>query len=115
MFKLRCATSAQLYDRAGEAVGDGSFGVALAGCARDDGEADLPDACTDAAPFVTALRDAPEPVRVEEGVSISDCLARDSSTGDVQAVGAVLLESAQRLGEGGDGVALGYLVGAPSP
>ena len=86
--------------------------LALAGCARDDGEAELPDACTgDAAPFVAALRDAPDPVRIE-GVSISDCLARDSSTGDVQAVGGVLLDSAQTLAGERDAVALGYLVGA---
>ena len=83
-----------------------------AGCARDDGEADLPDACTDdAAAFVAALGDAPEPVRVE-GVAISDCLARNSSTGEVQAVGATLLGAAQQLGEDRNAVALGYLVGA---
>ena len=86
--------------------------AALAGCARDDGEAELPEACTGSADaFVTALRAAPEPVLVD-GVRLSDCLARDSSTADVQAVGAVLLESAQGLGEERDAEGLGYLVGA---
>ena len=86
--------------------------LALAGCARDDGEAELPDACTGSADaFVAALQSAPEPVLVDD-VRISDCLAKDSSTGDVQAVGVVLVETAQRLARDGDRIALGYLVGA---
>jgi hypothetical protein len=84
----------------------------LAGCARDDGEADLPEACTDSADaFVTALDAAPEPVLIDD-IRISECLAKDSSTGDVQAVGVVVLEAAQRLSRERDAVALGYLVGA---
>jgi hypothetical protein len=87
--------------------------LALAGCAPDDGEAELPDACTGPADaFIAALRSAPEPAYLDDDVRISDCLARDSSAGEVQAVGGVLLETAQRLGSEGDAVALGYLVGA---
>jgi hypothetical protein len=87
-------------------------GLALAGCARDDGEADLPDACgSDSAVFADALRAAPSPVRVA-GVPLSDCLARNASAGEVQAVGATFLEAAQRLGGERDAVGLGYLVGA---
>lgn len=89
-----------------------ALGLALAGCARDDGEADLPEACgSDAAVFADALRTAPSPVRVDE-VPVSDCLARNASAGDVQAVGATFLATAQQLGEDRDAVALGYLVGA---
>ena len=86
--------------------------LALAGCARDDGKAELPEPCTGSADaFVAALESAPEPVLVDD-VRISDCLAKDSTTGDVQAVGVVFLDTAQRLGREGDAVALGYLVGA---
>ena len=89
-----------------------ALGLALAGCARDDGEADLPDACgSDAAVFADALHAAPSPVRVA-GVPLADCLARDASAGEVQAVGATFLEAAQRLGREGDAAGLGYLVGA---
>jgi hypothetical protein len=85
---------------------------AAAGCARDDGEGELPPPCeSDAAAFADALGAAPSPVRVD-GVPLSDCLARNASAGDVQAVGATFLETAQQLGEKRDAVALGYLVGA---
>ena len=89
-----------------------ALGLALAGCARDDGEADLPEACESAAAvFADALRAAPSQVRVD-GVPLSDCLVRNASAGDVQAVGATFLGTAQQLGEDRDAVALGYLVGA---
>jgi hypothetical protein len=85
--------------------------LALAGCSRDQ-EADLPAACrSEPAVFAAALRAAPGPVRVD-GVSLSECLAKDSSVGDVQAVGVAFLEAAQRLGRERDLTALGYLVGA---
>jgi hypothetical protein len=85
--------------------------VAVAGCSREQ-EADLPAAChSEPGVFASALRAAPDRVRVD-GVSLSSCLAKDSSTGDVQAVGFALLGAAQQLGREGDPVALGYLVGA---
>ena len=85
--------------------------LVAAGCARDH-EAELPAACTRSpAAFVDSLATAPATVRIE-GTAISDCLAKDSSVGDVQAVGAILLETAQALGRERDAVALGYLVGA---
>ena len=86
--------------------------LVAAGCARDDGEADLPAACrSDAATFAGALGAAPSPVRVDS-VAISECLAKDSSAGEVQAVGFELLSAAQRLGEERRALPLGYLVGA---
>jgi hypothetical protein len=109
---LERATSAQLYDRGVHRLAAVLIVLAVAGCARDDGEADLPSACrSDAAAFVSALSAAPSPVRLD-GVAISDCLAKDSSQGDVQLVGSVLLSAAQRLGEERQALPLGYLVGA---
>jgi hypothetical protein len=87
--------------------------LALAGCAREQ-EEDLPAACTRPDTLRAALHSAPEPVRVE-GAPLSDCLTRDASAGDVQTVGFAFLETAQRLGEEEDAVALGYLVGALRP
>jgi hypothetical protein len=86
--------------------------AAAAGCSREDGEAKLPAACeSEPSAFVSALRAAPAPVRVE-GVAISDCLPSNASVGDGQLVGSALLETAQRLGEEGRALPLGYLVGA---
>jgi hypothetical protein len=85
--------------------------LVAAGCSRDDGEAELPSACeSGASAFVAALAAAPDAVRIE-GVPISDCLAHDASVGDVQLVGSALVEAAQRLGEEGRALPLGYLVG----
>jgi hypothetical protein len=77
--------------------------IALVGCGRDDGEAEVPAHCKDAATVTAAA--------VDQG-SISDCLAKDSSVGDVQLVGAAMLAAAQQLGDEGNELALGYLVGA---
>jgi hypothetical protein len=86
--------------------------LAAGGCSRDDGRADLPSACrSDATAFTDALGAAPDLVRVD-GVAISECLAKDSSAGDVQAVGLELLSAARRLGEERRALPLGYLVGA---
>jgi hypothetical protein len=73
--------------------------VLAAGCAREQ-EASLPGYCTSAA----ALRSPPAP--------LSDCFAKDSSPGDVQAVGAAFLDAARGLVKERDARALGYLVGA---
>jgi hypothetical protein len=109
---LERATSAQLYDRGVKGLAAILAVLVVAGCARDDGDAELPSACrSDAAAFTDALAAAPDPVRVD-GVPISDCLAKDSSQGEVQLVGEALLGAAQRLGEERQAVALGYLVGA---
>ena len=109
---LERATCAQLYDRAvHRAIALSALALA-AGCGRDDGEAELSAPCrSDAAEFADALRAAPGPVRID-GVPISDCLAKDASVGDVQAVGFELLSAAQRLGEARRALPLGYLVGA---
>ncbi len=87
--------------------------AAAGGCAREGVEgAALPAPCEQpAAAWVRALESAPHPVRVD-GVPISDCLGKDSSAGDVQLVGSMVVEAARQLGEERRPVALGYLVGA---
>jgi hypothetical protein len=97
--------------------------VALtAACARHTGSDSSPAACTDgsAAARVASLRaalaKAPAPVHLADGTSISDCLAHDADSGDIQNVGAMLLTLTQQLVDGGHGrrsqVELGYLAGA---
>ena len=85
-------------------------GLALAGCARNAHEGEVPAGCTDPALVSKALSAAPAPVRVE-GAPLSDCFGKDADAGDVQVVGAAFLESAQRLGRERDAVGLGYLLG----
>ena len=84
-------------------------GLALAGCSRDAHESDIPAGCSDAAAVTEALSAAPSPVRVD-GAPLSECFGKDADAGDVQVVGAAVLESAQRLATERDAVALGYLV-----
>lgn len=92
--------------------------VALAGCSQDDEGA--PAACAgDPETITDALENAPEPVRLEGGVAISDCFARDGDAGHLQTIGFTLTEAVTRLArearsdpEGQEAVELGYLIGA---
>lgn len=63
-----------------------------------------------------ALRSAPSPVRLSDGTRISDCLAHDADSGDIQNVGLMLLTLTQRLAGGKQDqrslLELGYVVGA---
>jgi hypothetical protein len=61
--------------------------------------------------YVRELDGAPGEVRIND-VRISDCLAKDASTADVQRVGATLVETARQLAERRRAEPLGYLVGA---
>jgi hypothetical protein len=89
----------------------------LGGCT--EGEERIPAACTGGPAEVrAALRDAPEPVRVE-GTRLSDCLVEGASGAELQAVGnsfvqsaAALAPAARRNPDGRAAVELGYLVGA---
>lgn len=106
--------SVQVYDRGVMVVSVCllAAGALACGCARDDGRAEVPAPCLRAAaPYVEALAGAPSAVRLD-GVPISDCLAKDASQGDVQAVGSLVLQAAQRLGDEERALAAGYLVGA---
>jgi hypothetical protein len=99
-------------------------GVA-AGCGRRSGLDRAPAACTDgtASARVAAVRDAlaraPAPVRLGDGTSISDCLAHDADSGDIQNVGSMLLTVTQQVEDSAHGrrdpralLQLGYLAGA---
>src|SRR3954471_5206325 len=90
--------------------------LAVAGCGDDD-EA-LPAACSDGAEtFLAALRAAPQAVRLQDGTPISTCVERARSNADLQNMGTVLTQAADRLSEAAarsDAAAtqLGYLIGA---
>ena len=69
------------------------------------------------AAFRSALARAPAPVRLSDGTSISDCLAHDADSGDVENVGSMLLTVTQQLVDSGARssralLELGYLSGA---
>lgn len=94
-------------------------GFAVSACGETDPE--TPSACLGGqAAFRQALADAPDPVRLEGDVAISDCLPRNQGAGPQESVGRNLLLVASGLAEqgagsgGADEAALraGYLVGA---
>lgn len=92
--------------------------VLLSGCKREDPV--TPTACREGAEvFLTALKSAPEDVRLSDGSGISDCLVPAQEAGPLADVGQGLLESANELNRearqdpgGQANVALGYLLGA---
>jgi hypothetical protein len=97
--------------------------VVAAGCSRSSGSEKAPAACTDGSPVAraaavrSALARAPAPVRLGDGTSISDCLAHDADSGDIENVGSMLLTVTQQLADSRPRDArtlleLGYLVGA---
>lgn len=103
-------------------VGCIALAVLTAACSRHSTADPAPTACTDGsagarvAALRTALEKAPAPVRLRDGTRISDCLAHDADSGDVQNVGLMLLTLTQQLADGRQDsrtlVELGYLVGA---
>lgn len=97
--------------------------VLAAGCSRHTGSDSSPAACTGGSPSArvaslrAALGHAPAPVRLGDGTSISDCLAHDAGSGDIQNVGSMLLTVTQQLVDSASQghptlVELGYLDGA---
>jgi hypothetical protein len=88
----------------------------LAACGRD--ESTPPPSCSSSPDaIIKALAAAPGPVRLEGGVSLSDCVNKSRSDGDLQTIGALLTGAADQLAltvDGNDTAALelGYLVGA---
>lgn len=97
-----------------------AFLVALAlviGCGDSDDS--TPVACLEGAgAYERALSAAPDEVLLEGETLISECLARNQSSGDLTRVGEALIETATKLNAeareaGGDAaVQLGYLLGA---
>jgi len=103
----------------------GAIALSLAACGRQTGLEKAPAACVGglASQRVVALRaallKAPGPVALSDGTRISDCLAHDPSSGDIQTVGSALLTVTQELADASrrrrTDVALtqlGYLIGA---
>lgn len=91
---------------------------ALAAACGDEEEG-VPESCTGGKrPFLHALARAPGAVRLDGG-RISDCLSRDSDVGELESVGAGMVEAAASLSrtarrrpDGPSALRLGYLVGA---
>lgn len=93
-------------------------------CSRHTGPDRAPEACAGGiaservAALRTALARAPGPVALADGTRISDCLAHDADSGDIETVGSTMLSVTERLVDsaaGGDTRALtqlGYLIGA---
>ena len=103
-------------------VGCALLVILTVGCSRHSGTDPVPTACTDGtagsriAAMRAALRHAPAPVRLADGTRISDCLAGDADSGDLQNVGLMLLTLTQELTKGKPDqrslLELGYVVGA---
>jgi hypothetical protein len=93
--------------------------LALIPSACSSGAESVPPACLEGTgAILRALAAAPQPVRVD-GVRISRCFARRSGAGDIESMGAPLVDAAARLAararadpDGRPAVELGYLVGA---
>jgi hypothetical protein len=91
----------------------------IVGCAPESDDAPLPLACQSGQEtLLSALRAAPEPVRVE-GAPLSACFDPASDATELQSVGitfvgaaADLAERARQRPEGDAATRLGYLVGA---
>lgn len=88
----------------------------VTGCSKT---ASLPDACrnADAAGLRAALVRAPGNVRLPGGVALSECVATARTDAELQIVGGVLTETADRLARAaardqGAALQLGYLEGA---
>jgi len=96
------------------------FSLVWAGCGSD--EASTPIACLEGpAKIETALVTAPDVVRIDGTVPISDCIVRDQPNGELVSFGSDTVMVATKLGAqaGGSGtdairaaIQAGYLVGA---
>src|SRR3954471_22832100 len=92
--------------------------VLLAGCGNSDDS--TPVACLEGGgAYERALKAAPDEVLLEDETLISECLARNQTSGDLVRVGEAMLETATTLNAearedpGSDAaVQLGYLLGA---
>jgi hypothetical protein len=93
--------------------------VVLTACSSSEDE-DAPAACLAGADtYLTALRAAPDEVRLEGETPISDCLTPDQEGGQLAAIGKEMIAAATRLNAvaqqdpgGREALELGYLVGA---
>jgi hypothetical protein len=94
--------------------------LALSACGNANEVGHTPDACLSGpAYFNTALKKAPDEVRLPGNTPISGCLVSNQTAGDLSNVGGYLVQSATRLNAqarrdpgGAATVQVGYLVGA---
>jgi len=92
--------------------------LAVVGCGEPNDT--TPVACLEGSDaYLAALKDAPGPVRLQGGVSIGDCLAKNQKGGDLATVGTAMVAAATQLDSearahpgGTANVELGYLLGA---
>jgi hypothetical protein len=92
--------------------------LAIVGCGNSDDS--TPVACLEGPEaYESALSSAPDEVLLEGETLISECLARNQSSGDLTRVGEALIETGTKLNAearaepGGDAsLQLGYLLGA---
>ncbi len=92
--------------------------LGTAGCGDEDES--TPTACGEGAQaYIVALDGAPGAVRLEGDVPISECLTENQGSGQLQTVGAAMVDAAVRLNAearaqpgGAANLELGYLVGA---
>lgn len=90
----------------------------LAGCGNTDSS--TPVACREGTgAYLTALRKAPDPVKVRDETPISECLVENQKAGDLATVGTAMVAAATGLNAearaepGGEAnLQLGYLLGA---
>lgn len=95
-----------------------AIGIVWGGCGGT--EDSTPVACLEGAPaYLTALEGAPDEVRLDGEVPISDCLAANQAGGDLAEVGTAMLAAATKLNAearaqpgGASNLQLGYLLGA---
>ena len=93
--------------------------LALGACGSDD-ETDVAAACLgDASAYASALRSAPDEVRLDGETPISECLVPNQEGGQLATIGRQMVVAATRLNTdarrdpaGPEAVQLGYLVGA---
>ena len=94
------------------------FALVAGGCGND--EKRVPVACLEGPkPIRAALAKAPQPVRLGAGTKLSQCFTRAANPAEIQQVGAVFVEVAERLAprarenpHGAAATQLGYLIGA---
>jgi hypothetical protein len=123
--RARLPSRANARTRATKVCAFGVIALLAAACGRQSGLDKAPAACVGglASERVASLRaslaKAPGQVTLPDGTRISDCLAHDSSSGDIQTVGSTLLSVAQDLVDASQRrrsdvalTELGYLIGA---
>jgi hypothetical protein len=123
--RKRLPSGANARTRAAKVCVFGAIALLAGACGRQSGLDHAPGVCVNGlaservADLRAALVKAPGLVRLPGGTRISDCLAHDSSSGDIQTVGSTLLSVTQDLVDASrrrrSDVALtqlGYLIGA---